>query len=161
MFEDEVKSSACTDTALHTGVVAFLKQELNDDLAFIPEGQRNYYAERADINDDGKEEIFVSVVSSYFCGTGGCSWYLLNPDYSLLSKFSVSDFPIYVSNAKSNGYRNLYVLSDGKHHALKFDNGYPSNPSTEAAFDIFERSEYTNGGTKRVLEWAYIKGCRF
>jgi membrane-bound inhibitor of C-type lysozyme len=161
MFEDEVAYSACTDTALHTGVVGFLKTELVDDMAFIPGADRRYYAERADINNDGQEEIYVALANSYFCGSGGCSWYILHPDFSMLAKFSVSDFPIYLSDSFSNGYRDLYVRSGGKYHTLKYHSGYPSNPSTESVFDLFSHPEYTTGGTKRVLEWAYLKGCQF
>ena len=161
MFEDEMAVEPCSDTALHAGVVSFLKSELSDEIDFISEDDRMYSAEHADINQDGKDEIFVALVSPYFCGTGGCTWYILNPDFTLLGKYSVSDFPIYISNTQSNGYRDLYVKSDGKYHTLKFNDGYPSNPSVEPVFDLFSHPEYTTGGTVRVLEWAYLRGCSF
>ena len=161
MFEDELSYSSCTDTALHTGVVNFLREELIDDIAFVPENDRQYYAERTDINNDGAEEIFVALARPYFCGTGGCNWYILNPDFTLLQSFSVSDFPVYLSNTTNNEYRELYVKSDGNYHTLKFNNGYPENPALEPTFELFSHPEYTTGGTKRVLEWSYLKGCRF
>ena len=161
MFEDEMLDEPCSDTALHTGVMSFLNNALSDEIALTPEDDRQYIAERMDINEDGIEEIFVGLASPYFCGTGGCTWYLLNPDFTVLGKFSVSDFPIYISHELSNGYRDLYIKSNGKYHVLKFNNGYPTNPSLEPVFDLFSHPEYTTGGTERTLEWAYLRSCSF
>jgi|GEM_PF-3203691 len=161
MFEDEVNFEPCTDIELHEGVTSFLKEELMNDLAIIPEPDHKYFAERADLNNDGQDEVFIALTAPYFCGTGGCIWYILNPDFTLMTKVSESDFPIYLSDSLFNGYKELYVRSDGKYHALRFNSEYPSNPSIQPVFDLFSHPEYTTGGTRRVLDWAYIKSCAF
>ena len=50
---------------------------------------------------------------------------LINNDGSLVSKFSVSEAPFIVSNAKSNGYKDLIVSSKGKLHLLKYNGNIP------------------------------------
>jgi hypothetical protein len=49
-----------------------------------------------------------------------------------ITQFSVSDYPIAVSGSKSKGWKDLYIMSAGKYHILKFDGKkYPSNPSVQ------------------------------
>lgn len=162
MYDDEIASDPCSNETLKTGVVAFLNDELKGDLEALTSNDRFFLAEYVDLNDDGDDEVCIALASSYFCGTGGCTWYLLNPDFTLITKFSVSDFPVYVSKTSSNGYRDLYVKSNGNYHELKYSgSSYPSNPSVETPFELLSKPEYTTAGVKRIFEQVYLKRCPF
>jgi len=100
-----------------------------------------YYYNNIDLNDDRKEEIFVYLVGSYVCGTGGCSSAIFeksNRRYVLLSRFSLVNNPVLISNNKTNGYKNIimYVAGGGIKifYAILQYNGttYPSNPSVQS-----------------------------
>ena len=82
-------------------------------------------------------------MSSYFCGTGGCTFLLLDRYAEIITKFTVMDAPIYVSKAKTNGWRNLMIKSEGKFKKLVFDGkSYPSNPSVVADSKIQPNSSF-------------------
>lgn len=85
-----------------------------------------------DLNDDGKKEIFVWLTGQYFCGSGGCSPLILDDQGETITQFSVSEYPIVVDNAKTKGWKDLFITSGGKFHVLKFNGKkYPSNPSVQ------------------------------
>lgn len=110
---------------------------LKDDLQFLSENDRKFQFYKIDLNADGKEEYFVRFMSSYFCGTGGCTFLLLDRYAEIITRFTVMDAPIYVSKTKTNGWRNLMVKSEGKFKELVFDGkSYPSNPSVVAESKI-------------------------
>ena len=89
-----------------------------------------------DLNDDGKKEIFVGLRGSYFCGSGGCTTYLLDNQGNVITKFSVSR-DIVIDNNKTKGYKDLFIYSGGKFRIVKFKgNTYPSNPSTLPALNV-------------------------
>ncbi|MBM26378.1 MAG: hypothetical protein CL760_12030 [Chloroflexi bacterium] len=95
-----------------------------------------------DLNDDGREELMVMMKGSWFCGTGGCSTYLFNSDGTLISKTSVTNKPILVSNNITNGYHDLIVWSNNEFQLLNFDgNSYPYNPSAANAYQKLDPSE--------------------
>jgi hypothetical protein len=103
---------------------------LKEDIKVLTEDQRYFQYEQVDLNDDGIFEYLIGFQNSYFCGTGGCTFMLINNDGSLITKFSVSETPFIVSNAKSNGYKDLIVSSKGKLHFLQYNGKtYPKNPS--------------------------------
>ena len=116
---------------------------LKDDLKFLSENDRKFQFYKIDLNEDGKEEYFVRFMSSYFCGTGGCTFLLLDRYAEIITKFTVMDAPIYVSKAKTNGWRNLMIKSEGKFKELVFDGkSYPSNPSVVADSKIQPNSSF-------------------
>ena len=108
----------------------FLKDLLKDDLSIMTEDQREFQYEEVDLNNDGVKEYLVGFKNSYFCGTGGCTFYLLQNDGSVVTMFTVSDAPfIAMVKAKTNGWRDLLVKSNGSLRQLKFNGKtYPSNP---------------------------------
>lgn len=162
MWPDEIREDPCANDELDDAVRAFLARELANEINLIPEEQRRYYAERYDLNDDGNDEIFIALRSPYFCGTGGCTWYIAGHDSSLIGRFTVSQFPVYVSTNKSNGFKDLYVSSRDKYHTLEYGkNGYPQNPSVAPEVRLFSDPAYTTAGTERVLSQAYLKSCPF
>lgn len=105
---------------------------LRKDLPALTKEDRFFYYEAFDLNNDNKDEYFVGFSNSYFCGSGGCSGYILNNDGSLINTFTVTDFPIYVAKSSSEKFQDLIVSSKGIFHLIKMKNGkYPSNPSVQ------------------------------
>lgn len=105
---------------------------LKSDLAAIKKEDRFFYYEAFDLNHDNKNEYFIGLTSAYFCGTGGCSGYILNSDGSLINKFTVTDFPILIINSTSEKFQDLIMGSKGVFYHVKMKNGkYPSNPSIQ------------------------------
>ncbi len=102
-----------------------------------------------DLNGDGSKEIFVGLTGPYFCGSGGCTQFLLNAKGEVISKFTVSDYPVVVSTERTNGWFDLYMQSAGDFRILKFDGKtYPGNPS------ILPKSETIPGdGLPRALDF--------
>lgn len=109
-----------------------LKVLLKNDLPVLTKENRFFYYEAFDLNNDQKNEYFVGFSNSYFCGSGGCSGYILNNKGSLINSFTVPDFPIYVTTSSTEKFYNLLMKSGGLFHHIKMKNGkYPSNPSVQ------------------------------
>jgi len=109
---------------------------LKDDLKSMTKDQRKFQYEEVDLNDDGKKEYLVGFKNSYFCGSGGCTFYLLNNNGSVITIFTVSDAPFIALKSKTNGWRDLLVKSDGVLRSLKFNGKtYPKNPSMAPKFN--------------------------
>lgn len=90
-----------------------------------------------DLNDDGKKEIFVGLTGSYFCGSGGCTQYILDNKGAVISKFTVADYPVVIDTQKSSGWKNLFIQSGRKNRVVKFDGKkYPSNPSLQPVLEV-------------------------
>lgn len=116
--------------------VELVKKQLNillkKDLPAMTKEDRFFYYEAFDLNNDKKDEYFVGFSNPYFCGSGGCSGYILNNDGSVINSFTVTDFPIYVTTLSTEKFYDLIMESGGKLHHIKFKNGkYPSNPSVQ------------------------------
>ena len=109
---------------------------LKNDLNLMTKDQRKFQYEEVDLNGDNKNEYLVGFKNSYFCGSGGCTFYLLQNDGAVITVFTVSDAPfIAMVKAKTNGWKDLLVKSDGSLRILKFDGKtYPSNPSMAPNF---------------------------
>lgn len=105
---------------------------LEKDLPALTKEDRYFYYEAFDLNNDQKDEYLVGFSNSYFCGSGGCSGYILNNDGTVINRFSVTDFPIYVTTSSTEKFYDLIFESGGKFHLLKMKSGkYPSNPSVQ------------------------------
>lgn len=116
--------------------VELIREQLNvlleKDLAAMTKEDRFFYYEAFDLNNDKKDEYFVGFSNPYFCGSGGCSGYILNNDGSVINKFTVTDFPIYVTTSSTEKFYDLIFETGGEFHLLKMKNGkYPSNPSVQ------------------------------
>lgn len=105
---------------------------LKNDLSAMTKEDRFFFYEAFDLNNDKKDEYFVGFSNSYFCGSGGCSGFILNNDGSLINKFSVTDLPILITTTSSEKFYDLIMKSNGLYHLVKMKYGkYPSNPSIE------------------------------
>jgi hypothetical protein len=101
-----------------------------------------------DLNEDGKKEIFVGLFGSYFCGSGGCTQYLLDNQGNVITIFTVAGNPVVIDNNKTNGWKDLFIHSGKKDRIVKFDGKkYPSNPSTLPAL-----STLPGDGLPRALD---------
>lgn len=90
-----------------------------------------------DLNDDGKKEILVGLTGPYFCGSGGCTQYILGNQGTVISRFTVADYPVVIDTQKSFGWKNLFIYSGGKNRIVKFDGKkYPSNPSLQPELKV-------------------------
>ncbi|RXM48599.1 hypothetical protein [Flavobacterium sp. YO12] len=105
---------------------------LKKDIPAMTKDDRYFYYQEFDLNNDKKNEYFVGFSNSYFCGSGGCSGYILNNDGSVINRFTVTDYPIYVTTSSTEKFYDLIFESGGKFHLLKMKGGkYPSNPSVQ------------------------------
>jgi hypothetical protein len=112
------------------------KNEIESDL--INPMSRQFQLQSADLNGDEKNEIFVALTGPYFCGSGGCTFLLLDHTGKLNTRFTVSSYPVIVDSTSTHGWRDLLVQSQGKFHRLKFTGSrYPSNPSTAPIITFF------------------------
>lgn len=132
--EDKGFATNSVDDLMSKNITNYLTQSyLKDDLPFLSENDRKFQMYKVDLNGDGKDEYFVLLMGSYFCGSGGCTFLLLDRYSEIITKFTVMRPPIYVSVEKENGWRKLVVESEGKYKELVFDGkSYPSNPSVVA-----------------------------
>jgi hypothetical protein len=117
---------------------------LKKDLPAMTMDNRFFYYEAFDLNNDKKNEYFVGFSNPYFCGSGGCSAYVLNPDGSLMNSFTVTNFPIFVATSATENYYDLIMESGGIFHLVKMKNGkYPSNPSVQEKWKGLDLKEST------------------
>jgi hypothetical protein len=116
-----------------------LKKLFKEDLEkkWINESSRKFIFFEYDLNDDSKKEILVGLTGSYFCGSGGCTQYILDNQGNVISNFTVVDNPVIIDSHKSNGWKNLIIYSGGKNRLVKFNGKkYPSNPSIQPEFKM-------------------------
>jgi len=116
-----------------------LKNIFKEDLEknWINETSRKFIFFEYDLNDDGKKEILVGLTGSYFCGSGGCTQYILDNQGNVISKFTVANNPVVIDTHKSNGWKDLIIYSGGKNRLVKFNGKkYPSNPSMQPELKI-------------------------
>lgn len=100
------------------------------DLKSIPDEQKKFQFYQIDLNNDGENEVFVNFITSYFCGSGGCTILLLSNQFEPITKFTVTRTPLFAEQTLENGWRILLTKSEGELKEMIFNNGtYPSNPS--------------------------------
>lgn len=99
-----------------------------------------YYYNRIDLNGDKKPEFFVYLVGPLVSGSGGSSALIFESEegeYKLVSRFTLVNNPIIISENKTNGWNDIIMgVSGGGIESffaeLKYDNyTYPMNPSVQ------------------------------
>lgn len=146
--QNKIEKEETTPVVKKEGVIAdFSKQSVDDELAnklkkyitsdFLEEGdlkaikeeQRKFQFYKIDLNNDGKEEVFVNFISSYFCGTGGCTVLLLDSNLELINRFSPTQ-TLYIEETVQNDWKVIFTKAEGKWRKLIYENGfYPTNPT--------------------------------
>jgi len=95
-----------------------------------------------DLNDDGVKEAIVYLTGREWCGSGGCTTLILEPQkrsYRVVTRITITQLPIRVLDSETNGWHDLAVQVAaggrvGYEAGLQFDGtGYPSNPSVPPA----------------------------
>lgn len=126
--EDFVPQSTNEQTAAN--LQNFLRSFTDSDKEFLTENDRRFQFYEVDLNDDGSKEIFVRFMGPYFCGSGGCTFLLLDKYGEIITRFTVTRAPLFIEQEKRNGWSLLLVKDSGVFKELVFENGtYPDNPS--------------------------------
>jgi hypothetical protein len=123
-----------------------LQDIYKDDLSkkLIDETRKKFVFFEYDLNGDSKKEIFVGLIGSYFCGSGGCTQYILDHQGKVITRFTVSDYPVIIDSKATNNWKNLIILSGGKNRLVQFDGkSYPSNPSVQPQYKMTPGDELT------------------
>jgi heat shock protein HslJ len=79
-------------------------------------GRTSYVHARTDLNGDGRQDVLVYLMGPYVCGTGGCTLQVFRQDargYRLVTSFPTSRLPVIVSEARRNGWRDLWRRQSG------------------------------------------------
>ena len=119
-----------TDEQTANNLKNFLKDYAGEDYSSLQDMDKQFQFYKVDLNEDGNEEIFVRLMGPYFCGSGGCTFLLLDKYGEIITKFTVTRAPIFIEKQKVNGWSLLLVKDSGVFKELIFENGsYPSNPS--------------------------------
>ena len=129
-IQEEFASQSIDDGVAENIKNLLVNDYLKNDLSIMDKSDRKFQFYQVDLNGDGDKEIFVRFLTPYFCGTGGCTFFLLDKHGELITKFTVTRAPIFVEGKKVNGWSILLVKDGGVFKELKYENGtYPSNPS--------------------------------
>lgn len=127
--------SKTTAEVVRKALTTFYKEDLEKN--FIEQSSRKFIFFEYDLNGDNKKEIFVGLTGGYFCGSGGCTFLILDNVGNKVSSFTVSDYPIVIDSKYSKGWKNLFIQSNGKFHVVKYNGKkYPSNPSIEPVLKL-------------------------
>jgi hypothetical protein len=95
------------DPALETAILAASPDSM---------GRISYVHARTDLNGDGRQEVLVYLMGPYVCGTGGCTLKVFRQEaqgYRLVTSFPTSRLPVIVSEARRNGWRDLWRRQSG------------------------------------------------
>lgn len=113
----EVPFAATPDAALEAAVLAATSGYTK---AVVAAGgtadPARYIHGRADLNGDGRAEVLVFLMGSFFCGTGGCNLMLFTEDkgrYTLVKDFPISRPPVIVSPQRTRGWNDLIRVESG------------------------------------------------
>ena len=129
------------------------KEDISKNL--IDSFSRQFKFSEYDLNNDGKKEILVGLTGPYFCGSGGCTIYLLTYQGDVITKFSVVRYPVYVDTTSTKGWKDLILYSGGENRCVKWNGRtYPSNPST------LPKAKGKTLQTK-LLDWERLKSFNF
>lgn len=92
----------------------FLQERFAEDRADHP--NTRYVAGWADLNGDGRPEALVYLMSSNYCGSGGCTLFIYTPEQGSFSQhgsMSVTSLPVRALNSRTRGWRDLAVGVSG------------------------------------------------
>lgn len=133
-----------TDEATAAKLKTFLQETFKKDLPALTPADRKFSFYAIDLNDDNTNEYFIGLQGTYFCGSGGCTFLLLDDNMKTINKFTVMRGPVFRSATTTDGWHDLIVLgqkTDQKttYRHLKWNKAkkqYPSNPSVIAESDV-------------------------
>lgn len=83
-----------------------------------------------DLNGDQKLEYIIGIFNMDYCGSGGCTFWVLDKNHKMISKTSVANMPLTISKNKSNGWYDIISFSSKSYRKIVFDGkSYTSNAS--------------------------------
>lgn len=113
-----------------------------------------YTFSRVDLDSDGRRDALVLFKTpfGYWCDMHGCTMLVMkadNDDFSLINAIQPVRGPLYISEMRSNGWKNLVARVSGrwdeaKDVAMLYDGeGYPRDPSALPPYPKGPESAYT------------------
>lgn len=146
-LEENYQIETSNDNTAKT-IINFLQDKYKNDIEnnFLTNDDKRFSFYEIDLNADQNNEYLIYLQGSNFCGSGGCSFYLLNNDFSVNTYFTVTNPPIFRSASKTDGWHDLILFGDYNKDGgvinyiyLKYDklkSKYPSNPSMIEKIDM-------------------------
>jgi hypothetical protein len=120
----------------------FLQKRLSDPIDG-PDKTTRFWSAMIKSHGIKKDEIVVYFSGRLWCGSGGCSMLILEPDgatFKVIGEETIVRPPIRVLRSQSNGHFDIGVwvqgggIQPGYEAQLRFDGkSYPSNPSVAPA----------------------------
>ena len=120
----------------NSSIVDYYHEDIRDVMTITSSMIEIRYYE-ADLNDDGMNDLIVSLISLLHSGTQGDSFQILfcNGEHYLKNRISYTfrlyyqndDYTpigqVYILPSKTNGYHDLEIFTDETHLFLKYQNG--------------------------------------
>lgn len=113
-------------------------------------GLSDYKSALTDLNNDGAEEIILYATDQSWCGSGGCTLFILAHEgetFRVVSKTSITKLPIRLLDSSTGGWRDISVVVQGggivetQDVKLVFDGkSYPTNPTMPPASPLNKAS---------------------
>lgn len=160
--DDYIESEDSFSENDQENIQRLIRLTLNDlfkedlEKGFLDSVSRRFLYDQVDLNGDGKLEILVGLTGSYFCGSGGCTVYLLTNQGDVITRFTVVDYPVYVDTQATNGWSDLVMYSGGAYRRATYNGQtYPYNPS------ILEEYAGDVGILPKLLEWQELEFSKF
>jgi heat shock protein HslJ len=111
---DGVPYDAAPDSAIEAAILRphpdYARVGADDD------GKARYVYSRVELNGDGRNEVIVYPMGSFFCGTGGCSLLILTPaaaGYDVVADIPTSRPPVLIAEERSQGWHDIVRLQSG------------------------------------------------
>lgn len=112
----ETPPRLAADPAIEAAILS-ANPAYNDEMIEAGGGpMARYLFARADLNDDGRDEVFVYLLGSFFCGTAGCDLLVLtqaDAGYRVVDRFPISRIPIVVTRERTHGWSDLVREESG------------------------------------------------
>ena len=142
-FQQTQAQARHTDAS--ASLAAFLKSR------FGPDGVASYRVGSVRLHAGSDEQVIVYLEGNGWCGTGGCTMLILEPQsssFKIINKITIVNLPIRVLSSTTNGWHDISVFVEGGgiqpgYEARLAFNGkkYPSNPSAPPAVPLKKRME--------------------
>ncbi|MEX1322706.1 MAG: META domain-containing protein [Synechococcaceae cyanobacterium] len=112
----EVRYSNSADPALERAIRQSVPDYRRSVVGANEQRWARYVHAATDLDGDGREEVLVYLMGSFFCGTGGCNLqvYRTTPQgYTLVNDLPISRLPVVAAETRSKGWRDLWKLESG------------------------------------------------